>query len=112
MKVGIYCIWDRRTSWMTPTFDMNDASATRNFEAALFHEDSLFNTHYQDFALYRLGSFDSDTGLIAAFEEPSFLIDGEAALGYRVKRDLDSGAHRSEELKREKGDHVEYGYRR
>lgn len=76
MKLGIYVMRDQRTSFMTPTFDMNDQSAIRNFEHALSRADSVFGTHSEDFSLYRIGSYDMDTGLIASEAKPFLVVDG------------------------------------
>lgn len=75
MKLGIYVIHDKKTTYMTPTFDYNDQSAMRGFENACKHTDGLFNSNPTDFDLYRIGSFDVDSGRITA-EEPKFLCGG------------------------------------
>ena len=62
MKFSIYSIRDAKTGFMAPTFDMNDASAARNFEHAVMNSASLMNSHPGDYALYRIGEFDSESG--------------------------------------------------
>lgn len=64
MIFGIYAVRDLKTGFLTPTFDLNDQSAMRNFEHAAQNTQSLFFTHSSDYSLYRIGSYDSDTGLI------------------------------------------------
>lgn len=67
MIYSIYSIRDLKTGFLQPTLDINDASAIRNFEhAVLHHEDSLFFSHPEDYSLFYLGSFDSETGEILA----------------------------------------------
>lgn len=77
MKLNVYVIRDQRTTYMTPTFDYSDQSAVRNFEHAVLNKDSLFNTHSEDFCLYRIGQYDNHTGLITAEVEPVLILDGK-----------------------------------
>ena len=81
MIYGIYSVKDIKTGYLPPTFDMNDLSAMRNFEHACMNEDSLFFTHPADYQLYKVGSFDTETGSIT--DEIVFLMD--APVGKEVK---------------------------
>lgn len=64
MKYGIYCIRDAKTTFLTPTVDLNDQSAMRNFAHATMQSNNLFNSHPQDYSLFRIGTFDSESGII------------------------------------------------
>lgn len=64
MKYPVYSIRDAKTGFMTPTVDMNDVAAARNFEHAVMNSASLMNSHPGDYALYRIGEFDSESGKI------------------------------------------------
>lgn len=65
MKYGVYCIRDFKTGFLPPQFDQNDGAAVRNFESAVLRsEESLFFSHPEDYALYRVGEFDSDSAEI------------------------------------------------
>lgn len=77
MKLNLYVIRDQRTTYMTPSVDYNDASAVRNFEHAVLNKDSLFNSHAEDYSLYRIGTFDNETGRISAEEMPVLILDGK-----------------------------------
>ena len=77
MKYGIYVIRDQRTSFLTPTVDLNDASAMRNFEHAVQDKHSLFFSHVEDYSLYRIGTYDTDTGSIDP-EMATLLVDGKS----------------------------------
>ena len=81
MIYGMYSVKDIKTGYLPPTFDMNDLSAMRNFEHACMNEDSLFFTHPSDYQLYKVGSFDTETGSIT--DEIVFLMD--APVGKEVK---------------------------
>lgn len=64
MKFGLYSIKDLKTGYLPISTDHNDNSAIRNFEHACKNTDSLFFTHPSDYQLWKLGTFDSDTGVI------------------------------------------------
>lgn len=65
MIYNVYAIRDFKTGFLTPTLDQNDAAAARNFEhAVLVNQDSLFFSHPEDYALYRVGSYDTECGKI------------------------------------------------
>lgn len=77
MIYGVYVIRDNRTSFLTPSVDFNDASATRNFEHAVQQRESLFFTHPEDYALYKIGEFDTEIGIITPIT-PVVLCNGNA----------------------------------
>lgn len=64
MIYNVYAIQDACVGFLTPSFDFNDGSAKRNFAHAMRNSQSLFNSHPQDFSLYRIGAYDSDVGVI------------------------------------------------
>lgn len=69
MRYLVVSIRDLKTGFLQPTVDLNEASAVRNFEhAVLRNDDNLFFSHPEDYALYDLGLFDTDTG--------EFIFDG------------------------------------
>lgn len=76
MIYGIYAIRDAKTGFLTPTVDINDQSASRNFAHASMQTNSLFCTHPQDYDLYRLGTYDSESGFIQALAVPEFIVAG------------------------------------
>lgn len=66
MKFGVYSIRDIKSGFMTPTIDQSDVSAARNFDSAVMSASSgLFATHPDDFILYKIGEFDSETGIVS-----------------------------------------------
>lgn len=64
MKYNVYSIRDAKTGFLTPTIDINDDSAIRNFQHACTNVDSLFFTHPADYSLIKIGEFDVETGSI------------------------------------------------
>lgn len=71
---GLYSIRDVKSSYMQVLTDHNDATAIRGFKQAVMVPDSLMALHPTDFALYRVGQFDADTGEIIACT-PELLCD-------------------------------------
>lgn len=73
MKFNMYAIQDIKTGFMTPTLDQNDLAAARNFNSAIMQGTGLFGTHPEDFRLFRIASYESDSGVVTP-EEPMELI--------------------------------------
>lgn len=89
MKLYIYCVRDNKTSFMTPTVDQNDGSAMRNFSYAVEHTEGILSASRQDFDLYKLGSFDSDSGRIKPLTVPELIMSGSSVRdGINDEKDL------------------------
>lgn len=73
MKFNMYAIQDIKTGFMTPTLDVNDVSAARNFQSAIMQGTGLYGTHPEDFRLFRIATYESDSGVVTT-EEPMALI--------------------------------------
>ena len=80
MKFGVYCVRDVKSGFQTPTCQVNDAVAQRGFASAVMQSDSVLFTHAGDFALYRVGEFDADTGALISEELPVLLMQAADAL--------------------------------
>lgn len=80
MIYGVYSIRDVKTGFMTPTVDQNDDSAARNFYHAVANSDGILFTYASDFALYHIGNFDSDTGIIDPAIPSVLIAEGSNAL--------------------------------
>lgn len=78
--INVYAIRDARTGFLTPTFEVNDAVASRNFHHACLNSDSLLFSHPQDYALYRLATFNPESGRIEPEDVPVFITDAKEAL--------------------------------
>lgn len=63
MKFGLYSIKDAKTGFMTPVLEQGDPAALRNFSAAVNQPDSLMRQYSNDFALYKVANFDTDSGI-------------------------------------------------
>lgn len=78
--MNIYSIRDVRTGFLSPTYDLNDAVAARNFAHAVMNSDSILFTHAADFDLFRIGTFDSETGCLIPEDMPVFVASGKDVL--------------------------------
>lgn len=79
MKLPVYSIRDVHTGFMSPTVDQNDASAMRNFRHAVMQSASLMNSHPKDYSLYRIGTFETDSGAFES-ELPELITDAFSLL--------------------------------
>lgn len=68
MIYGVYSVRDARTGFLSPTVDINDQSAIRNFVHACMNVDSLFYTHASDYDLYKIATYDTDSGVITPMQ--------------------------------------------
>ncbi len=80
MIYGVYAIKDAKTSFMPCNVDYNDASAIRNFEHAVMAPDSLMRSHPADYTLYRLGSYNMETGIIVSEADPQQIADAASVV--------------------------------
>lgn len=81
MIFGIYSIRDHLSGFMTPVIEQNDAIALRNFTMACqaYPEDSsrsLMKWKPDDFTFFKIGEFDSDSGVITPYSAPEFIASG------------------------------------
>lgn len=79
MKFGLYSIKDAKTGFMTPVVEQGDAAALRNFSAAVNHSDSIMYQYPNDFALYKVANFDTDSG-IEPVSAPILIVDASEVL--------------------------------
>nr|UXQ88001.1 MAG: nonstructural protein [Microvirus sp.] len=63
----IFTIRDSKANaYLTPFFSPTSAVAIRSCLSAMQEEGHQFRVHVEDFSLYRIGSYDDDTGRITA----------------------------------------------
>lgn len=78
MRYGIYSIRDAAAQVFTsPTIDITDQSAIRGFAQAVNNSGSVMNFNPSDFALYRLGILDVESGSIDPIDPPVMLVSGD-----------------------------------
>ena len=76
MIYGVYVVYDKKTGYLPPQVDINDASAVRNFTNACRRPDSLMFSNGSDYELYKIASYNTDNGVIEPIEK-EFLVNGE-----------------------------------
>lgn len=75
MIYKIYSIRDQFVGYITPTFELNDDVAKRNFKLAVNRPDTLVFANPTHFDLYKVGTFDTDNGHIES-HEPELIATG------------------------------------
>lgn len=85
MKLPVYAVRDLRSTFTGLTVDTNDATAARNFAHAVMQAGSIMHSHPQDFSLYRLAEFDTETGVLTPLSPIQLVMDGVSVEG--VTRD-------------------------
>lgn len=69
----IFCVYDSAAeSYLDPFFAPTVHFACRGFKEAVNKEGHQFNTFPEDYTLYQIGTYDSDTGTITP-EDPRSL---------------------------------------
>lgn len=79
MIFSVYSIRDHLTGFMTPVLEQSDAVAMRNFEmscAEMSGQRSLMTFRPSDFSLYRIATFDTDSGLFSVVSPPELVCQG------------------------------------
>ncbi|UPW40959.1 nonstructural protein [Sigmofec virus UA08Rod_5936] len=80
MIYGLYAVRDVKTGFMTPTMDVNDQTAVRNFFHAVRNSEGILFSYAQDFDLYHIADFDSDSGAVTPLVPVVFVAHGSDAL--------------------------------
>lgn len=80
MIYGLYCIRDLKSVYLMPLTDHNDQTSIRNFTNAVNQPGSRFAQNPTDFALYKIGEFDCETGLVTGYSEHVLLCDAAQVL--------------------------------
>lgn len=78
MKMNLYSVYDKKAdSYGNPFYMPTDATASRLFADQVLDasKPSLLNQHPEDFRLNRVGSFDTDTGLVVSLTQPEFIAE-------------------------------------
>lgn len=81
MKNKIYSIYDEKAQMFnTPFFSQNDDMAIRSFQDLASDPQSTIYLHPEDYKLYELGEFETDSGLIVPLDPPRFIINAQLNL--------------------------------
>lgn len=78
MEYPVYSIRDSRTGFMAPTLDQNDDSASRNFLFAVKNSRDVMGAFPDEFSLYRLGTFNTESGVFQLEPVPVHVATGSS----------------------------------
>ena len=71
MDINVYSIYDKKAEeYGNPFTDTNDWLAIRRLNMEIKNPDSIMIKHAPDFALYKIGKYDTKTGIITADTPP------------------------------------------
>lgn len=87
MKVRLYSIRDKKSGFLPPTSDVNDETATRNFHFACQTRDKMFMAYPDDYDLFYVGEYDTESGIINPCN-PMFVASARNAFLKDVKADV------------------------
>lgn len=82
MNFGLYAIRDVKTGFMTPTIENSDEAAARNFTHSVVNSDTILYSFAQDFSLYKIGTYDSDSALVTPISPIQLILEGATAARY------------------------------
>lgn len=89
MKYGIYSIRDAAAGVFTaPTIDLTDESAIRGFSQAVNNAGSMMNFLPSDFSLYRIGTYDIESGQINGINPPTMLVCGDRLVKVVIENEV------------------------
>lgn len=80
MIYNVYSIRDEKVAFQNVFHDVNDESALRGFSYAV-NNGGLINYAPADFSLYRVGTFDSESGAIAPVSPLVLIAHGSDCVG-------------------------------
>lgn len=81
MILGVFSVRDVHTGFLPVTCEHNDESAKRNFRHACRNVDSLFFSHAKDYDLYKVGTFNTDTGALDFLVPPQLILSAADCIG-------------------------------
>lgn len=74
MIIQIYSIKDNVSGFTQPTFELYEPAALRNFSFAV-NQSGMMNFKPEDYSLWHVGTFDSETGVIDPVD-PKLIVHG------------------------------------
>lgn len=84
MLVRLYSIRDKKSGYLPPTSDINDETAIRNFYFACQTRDQMFMAFPDDYDLYFVGEYETESGIINSCN-PMFVASARGAF---LKKDV------------------------
>ena len=81
MKLPMYSYRDRLVGFGKPILDISDQTAIRGFSMQVNNPNGMENFSPKDYELYRIGTFDADTGIVTPEEIPILIVDALSVIG-------------------------------
>ncbi|MCI9476500.1 MAG: hypothetical protein HFE71_08535 [Emergencia sp.] len=83
MILLMYAMRDVKAGFLTPQVESSDEIAIRNFQMAFksARPDSLLFGFPEDYSLYRIGDYDTDSGAVTPCVPPLFLCNAPVEKG-------------------------------
>lgn len=81
MILEVFSVRDVHTGFMPVTCERNEESAKRSFRHACRNVDTLYFSHAKDFDLYKVGTFNTDTGALDFLVPPQLILSAVDARG-------------------------------
>lgn len=76
MIYPVISIRDNKTGYLPVQVDQSVEAAKRNFEFAINKSDSLMYAYAQDYDLFKVGEFDTETGILVTVNPPELICSG------------------------------------
>lgn len=73
MIYKLFAMKDEKSAFMQIMMEYSDGTAMRNFQQAVTKPDTVYSSFASDFALYCLGTYDSEIGVITPENPPVLL---------------------------------------
>lgn len=87
MKYPMYAVRDIKVGFNQPMTDINDNTAERNFAYAINNPaNGIMNFQPKDYDLYRIGIFETETGILEPETVPVLIVSGESVYGVDIKK--------------------------
>lgn len=80
MRLEIYAIRDTMVGFMTPFYQANEQVALRNFKIRINNPTSELKAIAENLELYKLGTFDDQSGEISPLKRSVFMAKGNDVL--------------------------------
>lgn len=86
MVYGIYVMRDNKVGFLSPTFDLNDDVAQRNFSYGI-NNNNVMSFSPADFDLFKLGTYDNETAKFELLPIPELVVSGYSVFNGGMKVD-------------------------
>lgn len=77
MKYPMYCVRDTKVGFDPQIIiQANESAAVRGFKFLISNPEAMQGKFPEDYELYQVGEFDTDSGLIVSCAPPQFVVSG------------------------------------